>query len=137
METGTGKNPVKGEGIERGNGKSLVNPTGPEIGIIERIGTIEIVTETGIRTGTEIGVVTGTAPVIVIGVGTVVVIMSESVTEIVIVLGREKGRRRKIEIRTMMPGNLTMTVGVLEIKNIMITWNQSMSENDMVKGTGT
>lgn len=137
----TGKNPVKGEGKEKGNEKSLVNLTGPKIVIIEKIDTIEIVTETGIRTGIEIEVVTRTVAVSVIGVGIVAVIMSGSetviVTAIVIALERGKGRRREIVTGTMMLGKLTMTVGLLVIEIIMITWNQSMSETGMVKGSGT
>lgn len=141
--SGIGKNPVKGEGIGSGNGKSLVNQRGPEIVIIERIGTIEIETEPEIRTGTEIGVVTGTVLVIVSVVGTVVVNLSESEIEtvtviaIVIVLGRGKERRSERKIGTMMLENLSMTVAVLVIENIMIMLNQSMSEIDMVIGTGT
>ena len=112
---------MKEEGIERGNRKSLVNLTGLEIVIIERTGTIEIVTETGIRTGTEIGVVTGTVLVIVVGTGDVNMSESgtETVTAIVNVPGRGKERRRKIKIRTMMPENLSMTLAVLVIENIM------------------
>jgi len=140
VQTGIGKNHVKGEGTERGNGRNPVNAPMTGIGnvIIGRIGTTEIVTGTGIGREKETGVGIVTEHVIVIEseVGIVAVTMSVIDTETVIgsAIVLERGRVRE----TMMLKTMTMTAGGLVIGNlIMIGLNQSMRGTDMVKESGT
>lgn len=138
MVTGIGKDPVKGEGIERGNGRSLVSApmTDQEIVIIEMIDTIEIVTELETARGREAEGVTVTEHVTVIAAGIVVVIMNviEKGTVIgsVIVIALVKGRGTGImKLVTLTVTEDIPVIGILT----MIVLIQNMSETAMVKGT--
>lgn len=140
MVTGIWKDPVKGGGIERGNGRSPVSSpmTDQEIVIIGMIDTIEIVTELETERGREIeGVnVTVTEHVIMIAAGIVVVIMNviekKTVIGSVIVIALVKGRGTGI----MKLVTLTVTEGIPVIGILtMIVLIQNMSETAMVKGT--
>lgn len=112
--SGTGRNPVKEEGTERGSVRSHM--TGQENVIIGMIGIIGTVTGPEIRTGieNEIETMAGTENVTVIGdvIGTV----TENEIAIVAVIEREIVIRKVITLekeREIMKGTmLTMTVAV-------------------------
>uniref|UniRef100_A0A2N9GX81 Uncharacterized protein n=1 Tax=Fagus sylvatica TaxID=28930 RepID=A0A2N9GX81_FAGSY len=130
VQTGIGKNHVKGEGTKRGNGRNGVNApmTDIRIVIIGRIGTTEIVTGTRKEKDTGVGIATELVIVIETKVGIVVVTMS------VIVIALERGRVKE----TMMLKTMTMIVGGLVIGNlIMIGLNRNMRGTDMVRGRRT
>lgn len=132
MGTGIEKNPVKGEGIERENGKSLMSAlmTDQGIMIIGRIGTTETATGTETEIGRETGAVIVIADVTEIVAGTVVGNMSVIVT----VLERGRGIGKEI----MNLGTLTMSEDVPVVESTTMTlWNQNMSEIGMVRGRGT
>lgn len=138
MVTGIGKDPVKGEGIERGNGRSPMSAPmiNQGIVIIEMIDTIEIVTELETERGRETEGVTVTEHVIVIVAGIMVVIMNviekETVIGSVIVIALVKGRGTGImKLVTLTVTENIPVIGILT----MIVLIQNMSETTMAKGT--
>lgn len=139
-KTGIEKNPEKGAGREKRNGRNLVSDPMTGHGTVTEMTSItEIVIgpETGGR-GKDIvavtAIVTVIVRVVVIEVETVVVNMiGKGIASIVTVL--EIGTEKGTGITKL--GKQNMTVGVLVIKiTTMITWKASMTARGMVKGNG-